>query len=58
MNERGVLRCYRDPGGRRPTVLARVVRAALELGLPPPVSPERPHAPPELTLGVGGAKFR
>lgn len=38
MPERQVLRVYRDPRKCRPSVVARVVRAAAELGLPPPAA--------------------
>jgi DNA-binding LacI/PurR family transcriptional regulator len=36
MDERVVARAYVDPSRVRPTTIARLERAAAELGLPPP----------------------
>lgn len=38
MPERQVLRVYRDPSRCQPSVVARVQRAAAELGLPAPMA--------------------
>ena len=41
--ERGVLKAYRDPKGRRESQLERLRRAAMELGLPAPGDPLEPR---------------
>ena len=44
MPERQVLRVYRDPKRCRPSVVARVVKAAGELGLPAPTQSQEQAA--------------
>lgn len=43
MPERGVLRVYQDPNKRKPSSVARVERAARELGLPLPTTRKEPE---------------